>query len=38
MEIKNGMLKKLKNVKCLWEEIITYKNKLVKIFIAKTKC
>ena len=35
---KNGMLKKFKNVKCLWEEMITYKNKLVKIFKAKTKC
>ena len=30
--------KKLKNVKCVWEEMITYKNKLVKIFKAKTKC
>ena len=32
------MLKKFKNVKCLWEEMITYKNELVKIFKAKTKC
>ena len=38
MEIKNGMLKNLKIVKCLWEEMITYKNKLVKIFKAKAKC
>ena len=38
MEIKNGMLKNLKIVKCLWEEMITYKNKLVKIFKAKPKC
>ena len=32
------MLKKFKNVKCLLEEMITYKNKLVKIFKGKTKC
>ena len=28
----------LKYVKCQWEEMITCKNKLVKIFKAKMKC
>ena len=28
----------LKYVKCHLEEMITYKNKLVKIFKAKSKC
>ena len=35
---KNGMLKKFKNVKYQWEVMITYRNRLVKIFKAKTKC